>query len=295
MTPPDTASAARRRTWAGAALALGLALLAGPVAALEVKMFAIEDFLSDCGGGDRWSWGNMADAWYDEMDDQGHSKDGSYIDGNMTIQRFCDPDWDGDCEDDVFADDADAVIIATHGSDSGDHWQGTMRYRWNGHCTLDGGGTSEEVRLGDIDAEFVTLSSCNSADDDNLSGLHNLMFDPADTPANGRRAHQVTAFHGVMWISSGRSDDYEDFADDAHAVAMSDAWIDNLYDDDIGDDNVEQCPIAYAISSSKSGCLNRLNHERYNNIYGDPPGNGWYCYKYVVGCNPAGETTFTKP
>ena len=94
-----------------AALSLGLSV---PFAtAMEVKKFAIGAYTDECGGSQRSSWPNMVDGWYDEMDDEGHSKDGNYVDGNMTLQRFCDPDWNGDCNDDSFVDDADALIIAT--------------------------------------------------------------------------------------------------------------------------------------------------------------------------------------
>jgi len=269
-----------------AALSLGLSV---PFAtAMEVKKFAIGAYTDECGGSQRSSWPNMVDGWYDEMDDEGHSKDGNYVDGNMTLQRFCDPDWNGDCNDDSFVDDADALIIATHGADSGDHWQGLMRWAWNGHCRLDGGGDGDEIWLGDMDAEFVVLSSCQSGDDDNMPGLRKMMYDPNDSPGNGRRAHQLQVFHGLMYISNGRRGDYEDFADEAHSDSMSDAWVYNQIDS-------KQCPVAYAISSSESGCLTRLNHERYNYVYGDPPGNSHYCWKAFLDCDPDNETAWNPP
>lgn len=273
------------RVLAIAISAAGIVFAAGDVTAMEVKKFAIGNFTTECGGNDISSWPNMVDGWYDEMDDEGHTKDGNYVDGDMMLNRFCDPDWDGGCDDDAFADDADAFIIATHGSDNDDHWQGLMRWAWNGHCRLDGGGTSEEMWIGDVDAEFIVLSSCQSADDDNMPGLRNMMVDPNDSPGNGHRAHQVDAFHGLMWISNARRDDYEDFADEAHSDSLSDAWVYNQKDS-------KQCPVAYAISSTENGCLTRLNHERYNNVYSEPPGSNYYCWKAFEGCNPDGETAW---
>ena len=265
---------------------LGLGL--GTASAMEVKKFAIGNFTTECGGSQRSSWPNMVDGWYDEMANEGHLKDGNYVDGNMTLQRFCDPDWNGSCEDDSYIDDADAFIIATHGADSGDHWQGLMRWSWNGQCRLDGGGNGDEMRAGDIDAEFGVLSSCHSGDDDNMPGLRNAMFDPTDSPGNGRRAHQFEVFHGLMYISNGRRGDYEDFADEAHSDSISDAWVYNQIDS-------KQCPVAYAISSSLSGCLTRLNNERYNYVYGDPPGNSHYCWKAFLDCDPDDETAWNPP
>ena len=266
-------------------LGVCLALCSGPLAAREVKKLVITDFTNTCGGDDVGAWNNMVDGWYDEMDDESYTKDGAYVNGNMTLERFCDPDWNGDCDDDHYIDDADAFILGTHGADSGDHWQGVMRWSWNGHCRVDGGGSSDEMWVGDWDAEFVTLASCNSADDDNLPGIRNAMFDPFDTPGHGRRAHQWDAFHGVMWISNGRRGDYDDVADDGHDGSISDAWVYNQKDS-------KQCPVAYAISSSRNGCLVRLNYERYNYVYGDPPGHNWYCWKAYANCDPTGETAW---
>lgn len=261
------------------------ALFVADAPALEVKKFVITDFTAECGGDDVSSLNNMVDGWYDEMDDEGHLKDGSYVNGNMTLQRFCDPDWNGSCDDDAYTDEADAWILGTHGADEGDHWQFVMRYSWNGHCRVDTGGTSDDMWMGDVDAEFVAVASCHSGDDDNLPGLREAMYDPNDSPGNGRRAHQMNVYHGVAWSSDGRRGDYEDFADEAHSDSISDAWVYNQKDS-------KQCPVAYAISTSLSACLTRLNYERYNYVYSDPPGSTYYCWKAYLGCDPTGETGF---
>lgn len=272
--------------------------------AMEVKVFAIGDFVSSssggCGGGDISHWPTMVDEWYDHMGSHGHSKDGQYTNGNMTIQRFCDPDWTSGCEDHLYIDEADAAMIATHGNDDGDHWEGTMRYSWNGHCKLDAGATAGEMSTGDIDLEFLHVSSCFSADDDNLDGIRQAMADPVD----GGHAHQWDGFHGLMWIGSGFDNDYNDFAHDAHSVSMADAWVTNHYyndsvDCDWGDPFnwfgtcQDQCPVAYSISNTENDALTRLNNERYNNVYSDPSGHNWYAWTYMENCNPAGESTFS--
>lgn len=287
-------------------LLLGALTLSPHLLAMEAKVFAISDFVptasGGCGGNDIGHWDNMVDEWYDQMGSEGHTKDGQFTNGSMTIQRFCDPDWNSACRDDEFIDDADAAMIATHGSDSGDHWAGTMRFPWAGHCALDAGGTSDDMWVGDWDLEFIHLSSCFSADDDNLNGIREAMFDPIDTPGHGRRAHQWDGFHGIMWIGGRFDNDYEDFADDAHSVAMSVAWVNNMYNNRVdcaGYDPFnwfgtcdEQCPVAYSISNTESSALSRLNYERYNNVYSDPTGNNWYAYRYIENCDPVSETAF---
>jgi hypothetical protein len=285
----------RRGLRAGCALALAAgALLAGEAAAMEVKAFAIGDFVPSgsggCGGGDRSSWPGMVDAWYDKMRDKGHTKDGQYNNGSQTIQRFCDPDWKSGCRDHDYLDEADAAMIATHGTDGGDHWGGTMRAPWGGHCRLDAGGSSDDMWVGDVDLEFIHLSSCFSADDDNLPGIRWAMTDPVD----GGYAHQWDGFHGIMWISSGRNGDYRRFAKQGHSTSIAEAWVVNLYDNRVCKDGAchEQCPVAYSISTTETSALNRLRYERYNHVYSDPTGNNWYAYMYIEGCDPKSEGPF---
>lgn len=279
------------------------AIMPSAALAMEAKVFAIGDFVPSssggCGGGDRSHWPGMVDNWYDEMGAHGHLLDGQYTNGNMTLQRFCDPDWLGGCQDHLYVDEADAAMIATHGSDSGDHWAGTMRYPWSGHCALDGGGSSNEMWVGDFDLEFIHVSSCYSADDDNLSGIREAMYDANDPPSH---AHQWDGFHGIMWISSSYDDDYEDFADDAHAIDIARSWVNNLHDGTVDcawydpfdwfDTCQEQCPVAYSVSSSGADALTRLNNERYNFVYGDPTSHSGYAYRYIVNCDPVGESPF---
>ncbi|SMF53942.1 hypothetical protein SAMN02745866_03407 [Alteromonadaceae bacterium Bs31] len=286
--------------------ALSLALCATQSFAMEARVFAISDFVptgsGGCGGNDISHWDNMVDEWYDQMGSEGHIKDGQHTNGGMTIQRFCDPDWTGGCADASWIDEADTAMIATHGSDSGDHWAGTMRSRWNGHCALDAGGTADDMWVGDYDLEFIHLSSCFSADDDNLSGIREAMYDVVDTPNNGRRAHQWDGFHGIMWIGGSFDDDYEDFADDAHSISMGEAWVSNMYDDTVDcgwadpfgwfGSCQEQCPVAYSIGATESDALSRLNNERYNNVYSDPTGKSWYAYRYIPNCDSKGESAF---
>lgn len=274
-----------------------------PSWALEAKVFAIGDFVPSgsggCGGNDISHWPNMVDKWYDHMAVHGHSKDGQYTNGTMTIRRFCDPDWTSGCQDYIYADEADAFMIATHGADNGDHWQGLMRSSWSSNCRLDAGGSADDMWVGDYDAEFVHVSSCFSADDDNVWGIRHALHDPVD----GGYAHQWDGFHGIMWIGSGFDNDYKEFAHDAHSSSMSVAWVNNMYDSRVGcaaydpfnwfGTCQEQCPVAYATGDTVAGALTRLNNERYNNVYADPINYTGAAIRYIAGCDSVGETSFS--
>ncbi len=296
------------------ALVAGCAL-AQNASALYVGMYAIGDFVpgssGGCGGGDRTSWPGMASAWWNHMGVHGHYRGPAgntyqYINGDMRIRRFCDPTYDADCRDSQSAfpsgvDWMDAAIIATHGSDSGDHWAGTMRWpdaAIGDSCDLDGGGSSAEMRVGDAFIEFMHISSCYSADDDNLTGIVTAM-----DKGTGARAHLWTGFHGLMWISSSFNGDYSDVAHDGHSTSVANAWVTNLYRPGEFDcawydpfnwfgTCQDQCPIAFAISNTGGNALSRLTTERYNNVYSDPPGSNGYAYMYYSGCDPSGETTW---
>lgn len=293
------------------ALVAGCAL-APSASAMYVGMYAIGDFVpggsGGCGGGDRPAWPGMAQAWWDHMGVHGHYQGPAanryrYIDGNMTIRRFCDASYDGDCRDAQSSfpsgvDWMDAAIIATHGADAGGNWAGTMRWpdaAIADSCDIDG---PSEMRVGDAFIEFIHLSSCYSADDDNLSGIPAAMDD-----GTGLRAHLWTGFHGLMWIWAPYNGDYEQVAHDGHSVAVANAWVTNLYRPNQFDcawydpfnwfgTCQDQCPIAVAISNTPGNALSRLTTERYNNVYGDPPGSSAYAYMYYGGCDPSGETTW---
>ena len=145
------------------ALTLAAAVTFAPSAsALYVGMYAIGDFVpgasGGCGSDDRSSWPGMAQAWWDEMGAKGHYRGPAatpykYINGNMTIRRFCDPQLDPNCRDYQSSDPSgvdwmDAAIIATHGWDDGDHWGAVMRWPDLGDCALRFGGSSPPVPLG---------------------------------------------------------------------------------------------------------------------------------------------------
>lgn len=268
------------------------ALLLGGALAQEAKMYAITSWNSDCSANSLSLWDDLLDDWYNEITNDGfslfgwcwwghcseaYSKDGRRVNGNMVNSLFADSSvvsWGNDTPN---LDDGDAVMIATHGFDSSNNWGSVMRVNesGSGDCSL----LATEMEIGDSDLEFLHLSSCNSMDDNMWGNWIGHMT----------RAHQVDGFHGFMWIGSGFIDNYGRFADDAFDSAISAAWLDNHYVPDVrpGDD---QCPVAYAIGTTRDNVLNRLHNERYDNVYGDPPSNAnWWAATYIVGCDPAGE------
>jgi hypothetical protein len=287
-------------------LVVGCAAAPG-ASALYTGMFAIGDFVpgssGGCGGDDRPSWPGMANAWYQEMGAKGHFKAGSWTDGNMTIQRFCDASsFNGGCQDAwPYFDWMDAAIIATHGWDDGDHWGGLMRYPWNGECGLRVGGSSNMGRWGDSWVLFAHLSSCFSANKDDLGGIPSALEDLSTS--SSRRGHQWDGFHGIMWISSSFNNDYKETAKDGHSSSVAYSWVTNHYKNDDFEcawyDSFgwfgtcrDQCPVAVAIGNSAGDALTRLHNERYNFTYSDPSDNTWYAWMAYTGCHPVGKGPF---
>ena len=301
-----------KRNWfahtAQSLVALAGCTLAASASALYVEMFAIGDFVpgssGGCGGNDISDWPGMAQAWYDEMGALGHYKAGKRVDGNMTIRRFCDnTTYSGSCLDyssiEPGVDWADAAIVAYHGSDNGDHWFGTQRYPWNSACAVEAGGTSNMVHFGDKWLMFFHTSSCFSMDNNNLGNARNAMVKSGAS----RRSHQWDGFHGIMWISSSFNGNYSNFAFDGHVHGIAYAWVTNHYKK--GQFNcawydpwnwfgtcLDQCPVGYSIGTSSADALNRLNWERYNNVFSDPSGDSWWAYMYYPGCHPVGKGPF---
>lgn len=285
--------------------AAGLAALSAPLPSaanhLEAQMYVVTDWISECQQADLGYWDDMVDFWYNEMDNHGwYHRNRRVVDGNMDRDRFCDPDTGlANCNDHRNIDSGDAVMLGLHGGDSGNHWIGALRRNGGASvndCFIDAPETpgGNEMRVGDIDTEFLHFSSCNSMDDDNLPFAYHMFQDIDDSPNNGRRLHQANGFHGLMWIGGCCDDQYEDFADDAHDVSIREAWMDHMFVTGINGSST-QCPVAYGVGSNRNDCFNRLDNERYNNVFSDPSSIGYYCYYYYNGCTPAGETAFTDP
>lgn len=273
--------------------------------AAEAKVYAVTTWDGGCNGATRLPWDNMADAWYDEITndgfsifgwclwghcDEAYSRDGRRVNGNMINSLFADASRVAWGNDTSHLDEADAALIALHGTDSNNRWQGSMRVNeaGGGDCNL----RTDEMEIGDSDLEFLHLSSCHSMDDNMWSTWEGSMA----------RMHQVDGFHGFMWIGNSLINDYENFASDAFDGSISGSWLDNMYyDNEFGPGNVDdQCPVAYAVGANVSDVINRLLTERYNHVYSDPPDSGEngnntiWAATFIAGCDPQNENTINQ-
>lgn len=253
----------------------------------EAKIYAVTKWDGGCAGSTRNSWDNMADAWYDEITNTGvsvlgtcifghcneaYARDGRRVNGSVINSKFADANVVSWGNDSPYLDDADAALVAWHGSESGNDYEGSMRVNeaGGGNCTL----LRSEMAIGNTDLEFLHLSSCNSMDDNQWPHWWKAFAG----------AHQVDGFHGFMWIGQGRVSDYRDFADDAFHESLADAWLDNLYVEDVSGSD-DQCPVAYAVGADRDDVARRMATERYNNVKSRPTIGHWMAI-YFSGCNP---------
>jgi hypothetical protein len=289
-----------------AGLALSTAL--STALALKVDMYAIGNWSGgNCAPGDtdanRGSWPGMANAWYDWMGIMGHQKTGKFVDGNMTVKRFCDPSVNPGCQDHIYIDWPDAAIIAAHGYNAGDRWGALMRNSALGTCsTVMGGGVGGgNMLFGDGNLKFLHASSCLSLNDSYFSGMRAAM---KETGA-AKGLHVMTGFHGLMWISSSFNGDYAATAINGHAQSVARAWTGAHYKSNRFDCAAhdpfnwfgtcqDQCPTAMTVGPTAASALNRLLNERYNNsaAFGAPSGRAYYAWMGYPGCNPSGENGF---
>ena len=274
--------------------------------ALKVDMYAIGNWSGgNCAPGDtdanRGSWPGMAQAWYDRMGTFGHQKTGKFVDGNMTVSRFCDPSVNAGCADTTYADWPQAAIIAAHGWDAGNRWGALMRNQQLGTCSMVMGGNGGNTFLGDKNLRFLAASSCLSLNDNYFSDMRVAM--KKDGASNG--LHVMMGFHGVMWISSAYNSDYTNAAFLGHVMPAASAWTTSHYKSNkfacasydafnwFGTCQ-DQCPTAMTIGPNKANALHRLLNERYNNSdsFGSPSGRSYYAWMGYPGCDPVSENAF---
>jgi len=288
--------------WQGVGmLLLSLLLPCANANHLEARIIGVSTWDAECSANTLTYWEDMVRMWYDEMPRHGwYHQAGSTVNDNLDSSKLCDPDIPTPgaatgCLDYKYVDHADAAMIFMHGFDAGEVWGGVLRRNTGpgASCrvTFPDHSYNGDMRMGDVDLEFLHMSSSDSLDKDNLAYTWRVFQDPADSPSNGRRLHQLTGFHGFMWIGGCCDDQYEDFSSDAHTVPIRDAWMDNMYVTGING-NKNQCPVAYAVGTDLADCFARIDHERYNNAYSDPSSIGYYCYYYYAGCDPEGKGSF---
>jgi hypothetical protein len=227
----------------------------------------------------------MIDAWYQQLTNHSWYPSWSWnafgrrVDDTLVDSDFadCSLSWGNDCSN---TDNCDALMVGLHGGNTSDdhRWMGYVRVDETGigNCFAD---QANQI-FGNTDLEFLHLSSCVSMDQEDWWNEWNSSFDGL---------HQVDGFHGVMWIHSWLPDYYADFAADAVWISIADAFIDNLYINNISD-SYDQCPVARNVGSDSSDSRDRMDNERYNNVFPtDPPGLGVsrnHRARYILGCDP---------
>lgn len=260
----------------------------------EAAVRAISNWNSDCDGGARSSWDDMANAWYVGLilpfdwaaGSDAWYADGAYSNGNIVDSDFTDAsivDWGRDGANDR-PDDVDAMCVAFHGGLNGDnneYWVGSMRVNesGDGNCSTWLG----HMDFGDEDIEFLVTSSCFSMSDSTWWTGWSAAF---------AGVHQVDGFHGIMYIRSSLIDNYQDFATDSFHMPMAYAFLDNLIDFRLNDEGQpkDQCPVARANGLSANGLWTRMQNERYDWVYGDPIGPSIHQgVMYIGGCDPSGD------
>jgi len=250
---------------------------------------AINYWNSSCSGGNRPDWAYMCDGWFDDIANPlptpwGHStrawwKDAELVDGYNVDSHYTDTSlvsWGRDYLDDVGIDEADACMVAMHGSLSSNRWTGTVRVNesgsgncstWQGHMEFD------------YDLEFLHLSSCYSMDEASWW----------QWSSSFKRIRQIDGFHGLMWIWSPYRSRYKDFSDDAFNYAIANSWLDNLYIHDVDGPNSDQCPCARGVGSTSDDLWNRMFTEQFDWIADSDPTPNVHGVVYLVGCDPSGS------
>jgi len=257
----------------------------------------ITEWDAGCSGNTRKGWDNMCDAWYDEIrNDDSESSGGhgprawwgdSFISpGYIRDAQFCDVNqvsWGTDKVDDEGADEPDALLVGMHGG----HFTGTNE-RWNGspYVGSSSGTTGDcdisqaHMHLGDYDLEFLHLSSCHS--------MCRKNWDDWESTFGG--VHQINGFHGLMYIWSGYSGRYKDFADDAYDLNIAESWVDNHHSYGVLYAWPDHCPVSMVVGrNSEESAETRLAGSEYDWVYDRPTGTKVYAYDWVGECNPKDE------
>lgn len=282
-------------------LLIAVSVLAGglpPNSERETVCRTIETWPGTCSGNTR-CWADMTNRWYNQITNNAPLpfglgflawvKDGNYVDTTIVDSDFVDSslvNWGRDHWVDR-PDDVDVTMIALHGGNASGNrrWFGRVRSdeAGDGNCNT----WQASMEFGDVDAEFLHLSSCVSMDMEDWHPNWSESFDGV---------HQINGFHGVMYIFCNGSDyppRYQNFAWDSFFMPISLAWLDNMYDVRSGAAN-DQCPISRGVGVGANGeadCWNRMYSERYLNVRNDPANPTWHGVMWVTPCTPASAPT----
>ena len=271
----------------------GAALALPPSYERETLVEAIDTWDAGCSGSPRGpTWADMAKAWRLGMwigdsildPNDGWQAGPVRVNGNLVDSDFTDLNkvlWGRDHTLDR-TDDADATMVTTHGGNAGSdgRWVGIMRVDESG--AGDCGSCQIDMDFGDLDLEFLHLSSCFSMDAEDWHPNWSSSF---------RGVHQILGFHGIMYIRGSLIEPYYEMARDGFDTAIGWAWIDNLYDrrDDDNGNPKDQCPVVRGAGYGESDAYYRLVNERYDNVFTDPVNPSYHIVWYLEGCDPSGK------
>ncbi len=256
----------------------------------ELAVFGINEFDSECGGGDL----NYSDEFVDKVRDQFEDR------GWWTFRRFnagvdgrdwadsSKSTWGNDASSEG-VDHADVGLLSTHGgSDSDSSWY----VMGDDHSGPDDTGTSEcspdtqfDIIFGNGsgDLEVVILAACQTAQKgvwDNTGYFH----------ARDRYGKLNTwlGFHGNSYDSNADSNRIKKFAKNSFFNGLGDNWLDEMYWDPSGSNNT-QCPTAIIFCENTSDCDRQFDYGGFDDRFKvtNSDVKSWSTYYYLKNCNPA--------
>ena len=245
--------------------------------AASARSSSVTDW-GNCGGGSRSWWDDMCMRWRKTMGTKGWRQWASNY-GNVTIERYVDPDMAPWGNDKFNWDGGDAALICTHGSTNANTgWAGRMHHQSNGECDLD----SNQMKIGKFNGNgntrFMHLSSCNSGRYE-----HRLNW---FTAAQGR-VHVIMGFHGLMYIGSSYVDEYGYLANNGFGKGVGKVWMDEMYHEDHWYNGWKNlCPMSFGFGNSRANARYAHN-EKYNDNWRDQTPR-WMNTRYYKGCDPDG-------
>ncbi len=271
-----------------------LVVMAMPIAAHgagEVKTYTSQRNTT-CQGVNTYTWwDNMCDSFHDGVTASNwFFSDGQWV-NSQSRRPLLDSELIANGLDTTALDDADVAMICGHGYDQGaDGWETAMDQSWVGagnNCRAE----RQFMSVGDRDLEQLFMSSCNSMDKEDTTVWNN----GAEPTANG--VHGTHGFHGVMYISSSEVSRYDDAADDALNVSISDGWLWSLYSNDwngAAAGTNDQCPVTVHWGATFADALDRLQNSTLKTSHSDSenPSPSYYARWGIGGCNPLGDVAW---
>ncbi|NLH47063.1 MAG: hypothetical protein GX444_00510 [Myxococcales bacterium] len=250
----------------------------------DVNFYLMEKYSNDaeCLNGPLFSQSMLQD-YMDEMDEHGWDQN---LNANYVYHyMFWDPDKVTYGQDSNYLDDGMIGFIGAHGGVNASNHIYISMNRFNAITNSCKVIPYDQMQLGDIanGNKWLHLDSCHSMHvDDNALQSWRPVF---------QGVHQIDGFHGNGWISDQLLDDYGNFANHSHILAIAREWVQELTEFDF-DGDVDLCPVAYTGRYTEDSCEDILTNEKYptpgqiNLLYADTPSPTVWRRHYRAGCDP---------